>query len=443
MAIITINDGFSGLGTLAGKRVKAVLAARDAAAAATAAAARANPDDAAAQERARVAAEAQAAEHASFWAAEAHKKSQEHGIRKAVSKAMDIREKIDPVARAQAFVQTARKEGIEAAKDDLQADYVKGPMRLMSKISPSMKAHYEHETRKVEMRDLKTQLDQTDDPGKRAVIVARLQALQKDEEKYAKQGAIARTVLSIVVMVVPVLQFLQPFISAANAAVSVAQGKQQYDAAKRAQKEGERQEAEAVAHMVANGVTREQALKVIQLLKNGVPAEAALKSVLAGAPAPAAVSQEWKPMKLETPEAAQAAFLQWLKGWNPEVYDAVLAKMDAQTSLAGYSMNHDTGMFEYQLNGLHGFGFWESVGTAVSNISNTAGSLLKTYYDKKIMDIQLKQLKAQQAPMPTPVAEKAVEAQAQTAAGGGLPGWVVPTGIVVGGGLLFLFLRKK
>ena len=99
MAIIKINDGFTGLGTLSGKRVKAAIRAQDAAAAATAAAARANPDDAAAQERARVQAAAQAAMHASFWAAEAHKKSQEHGIRKAVSKAMDIREKIDPVAR--------------------------------------------------------------------------------------------------------------------------------------------------------------------------------------------------------------------------------------------------------------------------------------------------------------------------------------------------------
>ena len=435
MAIITLEG-------LAGKRVKKFLRAQAAeVAAAQAQAATASATEAEKARAVQLAAE-QLATHQSYMAKQATKS---RGIKGVIQKAKDIRLKIDPVARTQAFVETARKEGIEVAKDELKSDYVKGPMRLMSKISPSMKEHYEHQTRRVEMRDLKTQLDQTTDPVKRAQLEARMQVLQKREEKYAKQGAIVRTVVSIIVAVVPILAFLAPFISAANAAVSVAEGKKQYDAAKRAKREGERQEEEAIQHMMANGMTRDQAQRVIQLLKNGVPAEAALKSVLVGAPAPAAVSQEWKPMKMQSPEAAQAAFLQWLQGWNPEVYDAVMAKMDKETSLAGYAVDYDTGMFEYRLDGMHGLGFWASIGSAVTNISNTAGTLLKTYYDKKLMDIQLKQLKMQQAPMPTPVAEKAVEAQVQAQAqaqgsGGGMPSWVLPA---AGIGLVGLLLMRR
>lgn len=443
MALFRI-DASPPLGGLAGKRVKAVLRAVDAAAAATAAAARANPQDAAAQAAARQAEERRAGEHASFWQAEAHKKASEHGIKKMVSKAEDIRLKIDPVARTQQFVDTARKEGASAAfkqaqeegekvKNKLKDAYIKGPMRLLAAIDPTMKMHYEHELRIVDIKTLTAELNATEDPTARAALVARIQGLQEKEAKYQKYGAIARTVLSIVAAVIPVLAVFAPLIRAANTAYGVLQQRKQYVEAKRSLEEAQRQEADAIEYLVSKDIPRDKAVRVVQLLKTGVPAEAALKSVLAGEPAPAAVKQEYKTMKLDTPEAAQAAFMQWLKGWNPAAYDAVAVEMTKarQPSLGG-SVDDDTGIYGYSDSGLRGLGFWETFNTAVSNISNLAAPLMKSYYDKKTLDVQLQQMKAGNAPLPTQQAQAVATGQApapgSAPAGAGMPGWLLPVG---------------
>lgn len=348
-------------------------------------------------------------------------------------------------------IPTSLKEAKAIHKADVKEAreaWVQGPMKWTAMIDPVARKHYEHEQRVREIKALQAELSATQDPARAQAIQARLQALDKKEQDYQKQGAIARTVVSVVAMVVPGLQFLSPFISAANAAYSAAKGARNLEKAEQAEKEAARHEAEAVAHLVANGIPRDQALQVVARLKAGVPAEQALQSVLSGAPAPAPVRQEWKPMKLETPEAAQAAFLQWLKGWKPEVYEAVAKAADNAASPGAYRINDDLGEYEYQLSdNLGGLGFWDSIGSAVTNIANTAGTLLKTYYDKRVMDVQLKQLKAGQAPLPTQQAERVASGQEAPPAGSGAaagmsswPSWLLPVGIGVGA--WFVFFRK-
>lgn len=340
-----------------------------------------------------------------------------------------------------------QKEGVKAAREA----WVQGPMRWTAMIDPVARKHYDHEQRVREIKALQGQLQTDLAPAQRASIEARLAKLGKDEEQYQKQGAIARTIVSVVAAVVPGLQFLSPFISAANAAYAAAKGARNLEKAEQAEKEGKRHEAEAVAHLEANGVEHAKALQVVALLRQGVPADKALQSVLAGAPAPAPVHQEWKPMKLETPEAAQAAFLQWLKGWKPEAYEAVAAKM-AQAGPAGsFSVDALSGVYEWTpaygplSGGLGALAFWDSIGTAVTNISNMVSPLLKTYYDKRVMDVQLKQLQAGQAPMPTAQAEKvaATAAPSASAAGGGVPGWAWALGAALLGGGAWLAFKPS
>ena len=139
-------------------------------------------------------------------------------------------------------------------------------------------------------------------------------------------------------------------------------------------------------------------------------------------------------MKLATPQAAQQAFLDWLKSYNLEAYEAVLAEMPMirAPALSGYRDYGD----------LAGLGFWESLATAANAIVSTAGTVMKSVYDKKLMDVQIKQMQAQQAPLPTPMAQQVVSGQ-RPAPATGVPTWLWPVG---GGALLlvgFLLFRGR
>ncbi|HJX19121.1 MAG TPA: hypothetical protein VJ437_13140 [Acidiferrobacterales bacterium] len=345
-------------------------------------------------------------------------------------------------------IPTTIKEAKAMQKEDIKearTAYVDYVMKPLAKVDPTMKLHYEHELRDNEMKRLRVEIAATEDPVKRQALEGQLKRLEKKEAAYQKQGAIVRTIVSIAAVVVPVLAPIAIYLQAANAAYAAAMAKRAYDNAREAKKNIERSEAEVVAVLVKNDVPRDQALRIVALIRNGMPVDAALKSVLSGAPAPATNQQEWKPVKLETPEAAQQAFMNWLKGWRPEVYDAVMEKINQSQSLNGYAVDDDTGEFVHQISGLSGLGFWDSFATAASSIVSVAGSVLKTMNDQKVVELQLKQLKAQQAPMPTPVAEKAA-ATGQMPVVSGVPSWLLPAGLGVaalGLGVWFFMRRRR
>jgi hypothetical protein len=335
----------------------------------------------------------------------------------------------------------------------------------MAKIDPVMAKHYEHELRDNEIKALRVQIDATDDPAQRQALEARLKSLAKKEEAYQKQGAIVRTIVSIAAMVVPVLAPIAIYWQVASAAYAAAKAAGNIQAQKKAISDMKRQEAEAIGHMVSQGLSQGQAQQVLGLLKQGVPVEDALKRVLAappaeegqqrviGLPAPDWKTRgtvkpgystmpvtkfkypEYKTMKLESPQAAQKAFLDWLKSYNPEAHDAVLREMPrapGAMSLSGYRDYSD----------LSGLGFWDTLATAASSIVSAAGTLMKGVYDKKLMDLQIKQMKAQQAPLPTPVAQQVVEGQ-RPAPGASMPPWVLPVAGVGLAGLLFYLVTSR
>lgn len=334
---------------------------------------------------------------------------------------------------------TTVKEAKAIQKEDVKAmrkAYVDDVMRPLSKIDPVMKKHYQHEQDDNEIKRLRVQIEATTDPAQRQALEAQLRRLTKREEQYQKQGAIVRTVVSIIATFVPVLAPIAIYIQLANAAYAAAKAKNNVVASQEALKNMKRQEAEAIEQMVRGGLSHAQAQQVLGQLKAGVSVEAALQSVLmtpATVPKDGAgvtqidLNQEYKPVKLETPEAAQQAFLDWLKSYNMEAYEAVLAQMPQirAPALSGYRDYGD----------LAGLGFWESLATAANAIVSAAGTVMKGVYDKKLMDVQLRQMRAQQAPLPTPVAQQVATGQRPapgTAAA--MPAWVWP----VGGGALLL-----
>ncbi len=320
---------------------------------------------------------------------------------------------------------TSIKEAQALQKKDIKAlrkSYVENVMRPLATVDPVMKKHYDHERRVVEIRSLESQLAKETDPARRQQLEAALSLRAKKEAGYQKEGAVVRQVVSIAAMVVPGLQVLAPFIAAANTAYTVAKAAGNLEEAKSQAKQAARQEQDAVQHMVSNGLPREKAQEVVRLIKRGMPADQALQSVMTGAPA---ASPEPRDL---SQEEAQAAFLAWLKSWRPDVHAAVLKRMPA--------------------NGVSGLGFWDSIASAASSISTAAGSLLKTYYDKQLMDVQMKQLQAQQAPLPTPVAKQ----QVSQATGvppppesflDSLPPWALPVGLAGLAGLGFYFFRSR
>lgn len=348
---------------------------------------------------------------------------------------------------------TALQEKMQAAqKEDvkqLRKAYVENVMAPMAKIDPVMKKHYQHEQDDNEIKRLRVEIEATTDPAKRKALEAQLQRVTKREEQYQKQGAIVRAIVSIVATFVPILAPIAIYIQLANAAYAAAKAKNNIVASQEALKNMKRQEAEAIEQMVRGGLSPEQAQRVLGQLKAGVPVEAALQSVMS-LPAPSVplgrgivvqpvtqidFNQEYIPVKLATPQAAQQAFLNWLKGYNLEAYEAVLAEMPqiSAPALSGYRDYGD----------LAGLAFWESLATAANAIVSTAGTVMKSVYDKKLMDVQIKQMQAQQAPLPTPVAQQVATGQRPAPGTAAMPAWVWPVG---GGALLlagfFLFRRR-
>ena len=335
---------------------------------------------------------------------------------------------------------TAMPQSVEEAKKvqqegwkQVRKAYVDDVLRPLSKIDPVAARHYQHEQDDNEIKRLRVQLDATTDPAKRQVIEAQLQRLVKREEQYQKQGAVVRAVVSIVATFVPVLAPIAIYLQLANAAYAAAKAKNNIVASQEALKNMKRQEADAIEQMVRGGLSQAQAQRVLGQLKAGVPVEDALQSVLASAaPDDGArvtqidLNQEYKPVKLATPQAAQQAFLDWLKSYNLEAYEAVLAQMPQirAPALSGYRDYGD----------LAGLGFWESLATAANAIVGAAGTVMKSIYDKKLMDVQLKQMQAQQAPLPTPLAQQVAAGQRPAPGMADVPAWVWP----VGGGALLL-----
>ena len=342
-------------------------------------------------------------------------------------------------------MQAAQKEDVK----QLRKAYVENVMAPMAKIDPVMKKHYQHEQDDNEIKRLRVEIEATTDPAKRQELEAQLQRVTKREEQYQKQGAIVRTIVSVVATFVPVLAPIAIYIQLANAAYAAAKAKNNIVASQEALKNMKRQEAEAIDHMVRGGLSYEQAQRVIAQLKAGVPVETALQSVMSQ-PAPGVLdfavndgarvtqidlNQEYKPVKLATPQAAQQAFLDWLKSYNMEAYEAVLAEMPQirTPALSGYRDYSD----------LAGLGFWESLATAANAIVSTAGTVMKSIYDKKLMDVQIKQMQAQQAPLPTPIAQQVATGQRPAPSTAAVPAWVWPAG---GAALLlagFLLFRRR
>lgn len=335
-------------------------------------------------------------------------------------------------------VEAMHKEDVKA----LRSVYVGLVMKPLSNIDPAMARHYQHEKDDNEIKRLRVQIEATTDPVQRQELEAKLQRLVKREEQYQKQGAIVRAVVSIVATFVPILAPIAIYIQLANAAYAAAKAKNNIVATKEAIKNMKRQEAEAIEQMVRGGLSHAQAQYVLGQLKAGVSVEEALQSVLmpanavpndsAGVPAPD-LNQEYKPVKLATPQAAQQAFLDWLKSYNTEAYEAVLREMPrvGGAPLSGYRDYSD----------LAGLGFWDTLATAANAIVSTAGTVMKSIYDKKLMDVQIKQMRAQQAPLPTPVAQQVATGQRpEPAAVPAVPAWVWPAGgaaLLLGGVLLY------
>ena len=360
-----------------------------------------------------------------------------------------IIEKVPALTKLPGVVQmpTTVKEVKAMQKADIKearAAYVENVMKPMSYIDPTMKKHYEHELRDNQIKDLRVKIDATEDPAQRQALESQLKSLEKKEAQYQKAGAIVRTIVSIAAMVIPVLAPIAIYIQLANAAYAAAKAKNNIVATQEAIKALKGQEAEAINHMVAKGLTLNQAQRVLAQIKSGVPVETAVKSVLsAGVTAPQGgavvassypLTQEYKPVKLATPQAAQQAFLDWLKGYNPDAYDAVLREMPraGAQSLSGYRDYSD----------LSGLGFWDTLATAASSIVSAASTVMKGVYDKRLMDLQIKQMQNQQAPLPTPVAQQVVSGQRP--APGGMPSWALPAaGVGLAGLLLFLVMRRR
>ena len=340
---------------------------------------------------------------------------------------------------------TSVEEAKAMQKEDvkeLRKAYVEDVMKPLAKIDPVMAKHYQHEQDDNEIKRLRVEIEATTDPAKRQALEAQLQRVTKREEQYQKQGAIVRTIVSVVATFVPVLAPIAIYIQLANAAYAAAKAKNNIVASQEALKNMKRQEAEAIEQMVRGGLSHAQAQRVLGQLKAGVSVEAALQSVLAPVvPNDGAgvtqidLNQEYKPVKLATPQAAQQAFLDWLKSYNMEAYEAVLAEMPQirAPALSGYRDYGD----------LAGLAFWESLATAANAIVSTAGTVMKSIYDKKLMDVQIKQMQAQQAPLPTPIAQQVAAGQRPAPGTAAVPAWVWPVG---GGALLlvgFLFFRRR
>lgn len=203
-----LGDGaMSSLSTLAGKRVRRFMAAQAATVSAAVSAAAAQPNDAAAQERAQQLVEQQRATQASFAAKEATKK---HGL---VAKLKAVRLRVDPVAKTQAAVQLARKVGVRGAikqeKTNLKKEHLKATKLMAATGSPSFKKHARFEENKYKRTELKSQLVQIE--AQRAVhdtpllqeqeagVVAQLNKIAKEDKQYLKEGKIAALVASIVI----------------------------------------------------------------------------------------------------------------------------------------------------------------------------------------------------------------------------------------------------
>ena len=210
--MIVSNDANQrGLGTLAGKRVRAALSQMRIASEAAAAAAAA-PDATEAQKQYAKEAEAVLTGNLkSFAAKEATKKK---GFSKIVSKIKAVRARIDPVARAQEFAKVAKKEGFKAAvtkeKGLLKAEHLKATKLMAATGSPSFKKHAKFEENKYKATDLKTQLVQVQnqlaqDPtnqywlDQQSSIVSQLNTIADENKQYIKSGKIAAAILSIVV----------------------------------------------------------------------------------------------------------------------------------------------------------------------------------------------------------------------------------------------------
>ncbi len=366
---------------------------------------------------------------------------------------------VRPIPTTQKELKAVQKEDVKA----LRKVYVENVMKPLSKIDPTMKVHYEHELRDNEIKRLRAQIGGTEDPVKRQALEAQLKRLEKKEAAYQKTGAIVKTIVQIVMYLIPVTTAVAVAWQLANAAYAAAKAKQNMDQMREAKKARRASETAMFDMLVREGLTQDQARHVTQLLGQGVPLEDALKRGLAVGRlpeqevkqwlVPTSKAEEYKPMKLESKEEAQQRFLSWLKGWRPEMYEAVVSKLQESQPLNGYVVDFDTGEFVYSDRGLAGLGFWESLATAVSSVVQAGSALLKASNDQKVVQLQLKQLKAQQAPLPTPVVERVAAGQMPAPAGsgaaagaGGMPRWLLPAGLglaAVGFGAWFFMRRGR
>lgn len=279
--------------------------------------------------------------------------------------------------------------------------------------------------------------------------------IETHKKRLKKTGKVVKKALPIIALVAAFIPVLAPFaayIRAAAAISAAADKRKDLKEQQRINEEMEQQEQAAVSDLVGKGIPEDKAVQIVQLIKSGMPAEDALRSVMGPSPVievPEENSQASMPPAAPVPESeALTAHLEWLKSWRPQVYaqvaeknPEVVAPPPAPTqTVAGIDWN--TGEYDYfeLRDGLSGLGEVESW---VDAISNAGQKLLSNYLDRKALDIQLQRLKSSQPPAPTSAVEQAARQSVPGAAGGRMPGWLLPAGLAASAGLLlFLFLPR-
>lgn len=120
----------------------------------------------------------------------------------------------------------------------------------------------------------------------------------------------------------------------------------------------------------------------------------------------------------EDPDMPTKQFAAWLKQWKPELFDAIAADMSQSTAGLGALIDTETGFADpLALAGLGGIwdDFLDTASNIATKVGGIVGTLLPTYYEKKILDIQLERAQAGQPPLSMAEVQALAAQQAQAA----------------------------
>jgi hypothetical protein len=253
-----------------------------------------------------------------------------------------------------------------------------------------------------------------------------------------------------------------PWIKAAMVARKI---REQQKAVKMAEAEDraiKQQRERLVSQLMRQGLDRSQAMRVIAMIESGVDPQKAVASVMPSRPTrpmpvrPMPVRPSGR-KKVGTPrvgkEKGKVYFLGWLKQWKPDVYVAISRDypemMDsALTSHAASDLGYNDETMEYDLmEDDPGLGDLSALTDWVDKISSVSSKLLNTYYERKMLKIQLD--RARQGLVPAPTAQVQQTAQQQVAVETGVPVSMVAAGggvpwlpLAAAAGVGFFLLRR-